>query len=154
MISQGKTVGALMTRKVVTIAENDTLAKLQEGMSKFRFRHLPVVRGTKLVGLVSHRDLLHALTSSLSAHADVENAAILARAARQIMQTEVVTIRPDESLASAARLMWEAKLGCLPVTDSDENLLGILTEADFLRFALETLEGGLRPPAPGLLATR
>ena len=100
MSSLPNTVGALMTRKVVTIAEHDSLAKLEEGMSKFRFRHLPVVRGTKLVGLVSHRDLLHAHTSSLSKHADVENQAILTRPARQIMQTEVVI--PGKSLEQAA----------------------------------------------------
>lgn len=52
-----KTVGELMTREVMTLYEEDNLDRIEEGMNRFRFRHLPVVDGKRLVGLVTHRDI-------------------------------------------------------------------------------------------------
>ncbi len=149
-----KTVSEVMTRKVVTIGENDTLARLEHGMQRFRFRHLPVVEDGKLVGLVSHRDLVHATASFLSDEADAQNARIYEQPAKTIMQTEVVSVRPDEPLLAAAQLMWEAKLGCVPVTDEDGRLLGILTEADFVKLAIQMLSDGSMPPPPSGFGVR
>jgi CBS domain-containing membrane protein len=55
---------------------------------------------------------------------------------KEVMSSSVVTIGPHEPLANAARLMLENKIGCLPVVDG-EKLLGILTESDFVKLALE-----------------
>ena len=55
---------------------------------------------------------------------------------KEVMSTTVVTIGPHEPLANAARLMIEHKIGCLPVLDG-EKLLGIVTETDFVKLALE-----------------
>jgi CBS domain-containing membrane protein len=52
------------------------------------------------------------------------------------MRTEVVTVTPDERLADAARRMLEKKIGCLVVIDN-EQIVGILTESDFVRLAVE-----------------
>jgi CBS domain-containing protein len=52
------------------------------------------------------------------------------------MATDPVTTTPDTPLADAARVMLERKIGCLPVVE-DGRLVGILTESDFLRFAVE-----------------
>jgi len=143
-----KTVAEVMTHKVVTIGENDTLDELEEGMTRFHFRHLPVVEGGKLVGLVTHRDLLHASSSFLSEAADARNAIIRKQPAKKIMHTDVVTVGPEDSLLEAATLMWDAKLGCLPVVDEDQKVIGILTEADFLKLIIHLLGGGGRPPPP------
>src|SRR5829696_586271 len=50
----------LMTRNILTIGPDDIIDHLEEHMEGFRFRHLPVVEGHKVVGLISHSDLLHA----------------------------------------------------------------------------------------------
>jgi CBS domain-containing protein len=119
-------------------------------MLTFRVRHLPVVDGDRLIGLVSHRDLARATPSSLIGGARNANAEVGKRRAKEIMRTELVTVRPDEPLFRAAQRMWEAKLGCLPVTDDDGKLLGILTQADFLRLAIRMLD--TRSPAARLFA--
>lgn len=137
-----------MTRKVVTIGQNDTLEKLEEGMTRFHFRHLPVVEGGKLVGLVTHRDLLHAASSFLSEAAEARNKIIRQQPAKKIMHTDVVTVSPDDSLLEAATLMWDAKLGCLPVVDGENHVVGIITEADFLKLTIHLMGGGGQPPAP------
>ena len=143
-----KTVAEVMTRKVVTIGENDTLEKVEEGMSRFHFRHLPVVDNGKLVGLVTHRDLLAASSSFLSEAADARNAIIHKQPAKKIMHTDVLTVGPGDSLLDAATLMWDGKLGCLPVVDDDNKVVGIITEADFLKLTIHLLGGGGRPPPP------
>ena len=144
------TVAELMTRKVITCNENDTLAKLEDGMLRFRVRHLPVVNGDELVGLVSHRDLVRATASPLLGDAQNGNAEVGKHRAKEIMRTELVTVRPDEPLFRAAQQMLEAKVGCLPVTDGDRKLLGILTQADFLRLAIRMLD--TRSPSTRLFA--
>lgn len=142
-----KTVGEVMTRKVVTITENDTLASLASGIERFRFRHLPVVDDGKLVGLVTHSDLLHASSSFLSSEAEQRNELIHKQPAKLIMQRDVVTVSAEDTLVDAAKLMWEGKFGCLPVVDDDDVLVGIVTQADFLKIFMR-LAGAIVPPPP------
>jgi CBS domain-containing membrane protein len=129
-----------MTREVVTLAENDTLADARTCMERGRIRHLPVVRGEKLVGLVTHRDLLSA---SFSVFAEV-SAQEERRLFRQIPVRELMhdayAVPPTLRVPEAARVMLEKQYGCLPVVDGDGNLLGIVTDADFLRLPVRMLE--------------
>ena len=133
-------VGELMSIELVTLTEDETLALAQRCMARGRIRHLPVVREGRLVGLVTHRDLLAA---SFSIFAEVE-----ASEQRRVFDTvrvveamhrDVVTVSPELSVAKAARILLENKYGCLPVVADDHELLGIVTEADFLRLTVQLL---------------
>jgi CBS domain-containing membrane protein len=141
-------VSDIMTRKVITLGENQTVEKVEQSMDTFRFRHLPVVRGTKLVGLISHRDMLQVSSSSLSSERDVRDQLIHQVPAKRIMRTEVVTLSPDDSIIAAGEQMWDMKVGCLCVTDDDDNLLGIVTEADFVRLAVQLVKHLTTPKPP------
>lgn len=145
----------LMTRQIITIGPEDRLEHLEEHMLALRFRHLPVVDDGKLVGLISHGDLLHASSSFLSERSKERDALIHKAPAKRIMQTELLTVGPDEPLTEVVRLMWEAKIGCAPVVDENNVLLGIITEADFMRLAYHFLAAKLAeevdvdgPPPP------
>jgi CBS domain-containing membrane protein len=129
----------LMTREILTIGPDDPLAPLETQMEAFRFRHLPVVEGDVLVGLISHSDLLHAFSSKLSKSAPEENAIIRSLPASRIMRRELVTVRPTESLLNVALVLWESRAGCIPVTEEDGRLVGIITEGDFVRLAYHFL---------------
>ena len=129
----------LMTRNILTIGPDDILEHLEEHMEDFRFRHLPVVEGHKLVGLITRSDLLHASSTFLSDNAKARNELIHKQPARLIMQRELVTVRPSEPLLDVAFLMWEARLGCVLVTEGDDTLVGIITEGDFVRLAYHFL---------------
>lgn len=144
--NQLKTVADVMTRKIVTVSEKDALADVEKGMQRLRFRHLPVVdSGGKLVGLLSHGDLLHASSSFLSDHEAERNALILQQPVRRIMQRELLTVAPEDPLVEAGKLLWESKIGCLPVVDDEGTLLGMITKSDFIRVALQLLGSELRP---------
>jgi CBS-domain-containing membrane protein len=128
-----KIVGELMTRDLVTLKETQNLALADELLRLHRIRHLPVVREGKLVGLITHRDLLKA---SSAKSADPANNPLWAS---DVMNREVKTVRPDMSLREAVKVMLDHKFGCLPVVAEDGMLMGILTEADLVRYARQLI---------------
>ncbi len=125
-----------MTKDVFSIQADRKLVIADELMGWARIRHVPVVDGRNhLVGLLTHRDLLRA---SLETHTEqttgIEQRQHLANIAVQdVMCKDVTSIDPEASVAAAARLMVRGKFGCLPVVDSHNELLGIITEADLLK---------------------
>ena len=126
-------VSDAMSRDVKTLDRNDSLSLAQELMQKERFRHVVVVdEDAKVAGVISHRDLFHGALAWSMGHGKRErDAALESFPAKQVMQTNVVTVQPEEPLSAAAEIMIERKIGCRPVLDGDE-LVGILTESDFL----------------------
>lgn len=131
----------LMTRDLVTLDADENLLLASDVMRLGRIRHLPVVDGEKLVGLVSHRDILQASVSSLVGLSKTEDASIkMEIPVQEVMRREVVTVGPEEPALDACTIILERKLGCLPVVDEDGALLGILTEADFVELARRYLE--------------
>jgi CBS domain-containing protein len=143
--TQPKTVAEVMTRRLATLRADDTIADVEKGMYRLRVRHVPVVDGDgKLVGLVSHPDLLHAASSTVCEPSAEQNAVIDRVHVGRVMQQEILTARPDDSLIEAGKLMWDAKVGCLPVVEPDGTLVGILTEADFVRVAVDLLGGQIK----------
>lgn len=140
----------IMTWPVVTLSPTQTLESAQQRMSLERVRHLPVVDGDVLVGLISHRDLLAASLSILTGASEDADAGIK-RATRvgDVMHGSVETASPDEDAAAAAERLLRTKIGCLPVVDERHHLEGMVTEADFVAVALSVLSGReLRPRAP------
>lgn len=132
-MQSAKTLADIMTRDVATLLEEEDLSLIGEGMERFRFRHIPVVDGRKLVGVITQTDILRISTSSLASawskkFADVRTNHFV----HEVMTKNVVTAGPDMSIPTAARLMHEKRVGCLPVVDSEDNLLGIVTTTDFL----------------------
>jgi CBS domain-containing protein len=129
-------VGELMTRNdLVTITETQNLAQAQELLRLHRIRHLPVVRDGKLVGLVTHRDLLKA--AALCGGADPAQQPLWAS---DVMVRDVRTVGPNTPSREALKVMLNNKYGCLPVVGADGELLGILTEADMVRYAQHLIE--------------
>jgi acetoin utilization protein AcuB len=135
-------VSDVMTREVTTVFEESNLQQVLSILGPYRFRHLPVVDGARLVGILSQRDLLQVTSQGL----DKTPAAKLREAraledtfVRDVMNSKVVTIRPDDSLGAAAQSMLENRVGALPVVDDKDDLLGIITETDLLRCMAHTL---------------
>lgn len=143
----------VMTRQVVTLSPDDSLENIEKGMKRFRFRHLPVVDGDgKLLGIVTHRDLLAASSSILSAESGKRNELIEKNGrVEMIMRRDVLTVSEGESLVRIADLMTNAKIGSVVVVDADDKVLGIVTEADFVGLCarlLRDLWSGSLPPTP------
>lgn len=131
-------VADLMSRDPVAIPAGQSLKALRDKMLEHQVRHMPVVdEHQRLLGLVTHRDLLrHTLIERPRISAYVEDTLLEELGVEDVMGTEIECVSPETELRKAAALMLEKKYGCLPVVEG-EVLVGILTEADFLRLALE-----------------
>jgi acetoin utilization protein AcuB len=118
-----------MTREVVTVGPETTAAAALALCREKGIRHLPVLEGGWLVGMISDRDL----RSATPALGDPDRAEALERIqVADEMAKEVATVRPEDPIEEAAIEMYERKIGCLPVVD-DGDLVGIVTSSDVMR---------------------
>ncbi len=124
-------VADFMTKDLVTVREADDLALAESLLRLGGIRHLPVVRDHKLVGILTQRDILRSGTSGRQLARELPVA--------DVMTKTPTSIPPAMGLAHAARIMLERKYGCLPVCEPDGTLVGIVTEADFVRFAADVV---------------
>lgn len=140
-------VSDLMSSPVFSLGPTQSLTLADSLMQMARIRHIPVVDGGKLVGLVTHRDLLAASLSALTPLSEDERSTLqLAVPVSRVMQTEVWTIQPKALAVTAARLMRDHRFGCLPVVE-DDKLVGIITEHDLLAVVADALDLGPPPAA-------
>lgn len=139
-------VADLMTPDPVTVQPTTPVGEVWKTMVERRFRHILVSDDANhLLGLASQRDLVSEANSA-GIQIDAEDA----RPISDLMHSSVVTVRPECCAAEAARYMLSTKRSCLPVVDDDGAVVGILTEADFLRLATREVPpcecGGLSAP--------
>ncbi len=131
-----------MNPRPLTVAPQTTLAEAKGIMDKYWIRHLVVVEGEALVGVLSDRDVRTAsLPPGAQTPAAAQEAHLARVAVREAMTRDPRTVRPDTPLLEAARLMIEHRFSSLPVVDG-ARLVGILTETDILRAFVAVVEGG------------
>ncbi|WP_243309979.1 CBS domain-containing protein [Fundidesulfovibrio agrisoli] len=135
------TVGDLMTTQLFTLLSSDSLYTARQIMEMARVRHVPIVDGEdNYIGLITHRDMLAVAVSKLSdidpSTQDELDAGI---PLSEIMRTDTATVSPETLLRDAAQSLLEHKYGCLPVLKG-RRLVGIITEADFLRLTISLMD--------------
>lgn len=129
-----------MKRDPVTVQKDDSFRYALKLIRKEGIKHLPVLDGKKLVGIVTDRDLRQAAPSPATSLEVHELNYLLERLkVEAIMTKKVITAAPETSLLDAAKLLFAHKIGCLPVVEHEE-LVGIITEGDILRAYVEQEE--------------
>jgi CBS domain-containing membrane protein len=128
------TVEELMTRSLVTLKEEDDLVRGDDLLAVNDIRHLPVVKDGKLVGLVSHRDLIRAMARQ------ERTPGAPSVMVRDIMTRSVETLKPSSAVREAIHKMLDNKFGCMPVVEDGGRLVGIITETDIIRLAGRLLD--------------
>lgn len=121
-----------MTTSVTTLTEDVSCRSALKRMKLGGFRHAPVVRGDRVVGMISERDLLRILPGALLQQGSEQGELAEHALVGQIMSANPVTTFPDAHLEDVARTLVERKIGGLPVLD-DGVLVGIVTETDLFR---------------------
>jgi CBS domain-containing membrane protein len=136
------TVSDLMTTQIFSLLETDTLYAAKQIMEMARIRHVPIVDEKQhFIGLITHRDMLSVAVSRLSdIDEPTQNEIAAGIPLREIMRRDVTTISPETTLREAAEKLLLHKYGCLPVVDPSKKLVGILTEADFLRLTISLMD--------------
>jgi acetoin utilization protein AcuB len=139
-------VAEIMTHSPVTVAPRNAIRTAVNLMRGAGCRRLPVVDRNRLVGIITDRDLRRAANSPFVVREQWYDNFILDHIeVGSCMTPDPLTIGPDASIAEAARMMRNHKVGGLPVV-ADAALVGIITETDLLDCLIALLE---REPQPG-----
>lgn len=131
-------VSTIMTENVVKLNLTDTLSKAEELFLKYNIRHLPVVAGNKVIGMLSYTDLLRA---SVAEGLDEDDKVIGATVynmynLEQVMVKDVVTIQAYTNIKDAAEILATSGFRALPIVKG-EDLVGILTTTDLILYLLK-----------------
>lgn len=127
------TVSDWMSHDPAAVVEDCPIRWALTQMEQGGFRHLLVLDGERLSGIVSSRDVRRLAVEDL-------HSPLLAEPVRRIMTEDPVTIGAGEPVTDAARLLLELKIGALPVRGPD-GITGIFTIADALEALLAMVEG-------------
>ena len=130
---RGARVKGRMSRNPETVKPDDGLNEAIWKMERGRFRHLPVVDGGKLIGMLSDRDVRAIRPSLAFVDKDDANVQLWSIAVQQAAVFEPVKVGPETTLKEAAGLMLRWHVGGLPVVGEKDKLVGIITYTDLLR---------------------
>ncbi|HMK43151.1 MAG TPA: CBS and ACT domain-containing protein [Dissulfurispiraceae bacterium] len=127
-----------MTSEVFTVMPDDSIARAANLMKERNIRHLPVVRGTELVALLSDRDLKE-FSPSKATTLDIYELHYLFEKTKvkDVARMKPLTTTADTPIEEAAMLMHDAAIGCLPVLDTHEQLVGIITYKDMYKVLVD-----------------
>lgn len=132
-------VRELMQTEVMTLEVCDSLDLADDIMRLGRVRHLPVVSGGEVVGILSQRDLFRAgISSVLQLRHAAEQKWLASIPVQQVMTASVFSIEPDASMRAAVEVMIDKRIGCLPVVVKGK-LVGLLSESDCMRYLARVL---------------
>ena len=114
-----------MTRDVITVTGEQTVADVHDIVKHKRLHHIPVVDGAKLVGIITSYDLMkmEVCPTEYGAHY-----------VRDVMTTHVAYLSPDDLVGAAAEVFMAHLFHGLPICDAEKNLVGIVTTHDVLKY--------------------
>lgn len=132
-------ISEIMTREVVTIDVLAQMSEVREILTTEKFHHLPVMDGERLVGIISSRDLIRATLCLASTAPEGWNEALdRSTSTKETMQTELYTMRADETVDRAIDLLASGERHSLLIVDQEEEaLVGIVTNIDVLEFLFD-----------------
>ncbi|VAX19330.1 hypothetical protein MNBD_NITROSPINAE02-887 [hydrothermal vent metagenome] len=132
-------VGEVMTRRIITISPGRKARDALELMSQKMIAHLPVIEKSKLVGIITDRDLrLAVIPQNKSKTGKRISGNPLERRVKDVMTRKVVSVDPGTGVADAVKMMLRLRIGSLPVA-VDGKLKGIITKDDLLVVFVEML---------------
>lgn len=124
-----------MTKNVVSVEPDDTLAQVKEIFDNTRFHHLLVVEKNRLLGVISDRDLLRNISPFVgSMHETSRDVSTIKRRAHQIMSHHPITLAPEASLGDAVKIFQQHSISCIPIVDEHNHPVGIISWRDLLGF--------------------
>jgi CBS domain-containing protein len=133
-------VREIMTNDVTTLQEGDTMLDAAMIFARSSLRHLPVLRDSNLVGVLTERDMKRfapGLMSGVSSekYNDLMENTPLAK----VMTRDPLTLKPDQDVSDAADIFSTKRFGCLPVVE-DGKLVGIVTTTDMLKLLAQIIK--------------
>ena len=126
----------VMTSPAVSIDLKASMAEAWKLFHHRRFRHVPVVTNDqRIVGILSDRDLWRE-AAGIHTHPSAESISLSDMMVQDIMVDPVLTAHPETEIRTIARVMFEERIGGMPIVTEDGMLVGIITRSDILRIVM------------------
>jgi acetoin utilization protein AcuB len=123
-----------MRPQVITVEEDTPVALVMETLKAHEIRHLPVVRGGRLVGMITDSEVREAApVQGTTLRAEELHYFLAELKAKDIMKPDPVTVRPDQTMEVAAVKMLKYRVTGLPVVAADRRVVGIISQGDVFR---------------------
>lgn len=129
-----------MTKHPVSVTSKATIGEVDRLMKKNKFHRMLIIDDGKLVGYLSDRDIMRVTPSPATSLSKFEIRALLDKlSVKDIMQTKVVTVNEDATIEEAALIMYQNKVGGLPVISEVGAVVGIITATDILKTFVDVM---------------
>lgn len=130
-------VSGIMTKNVVKLNITDDLTKAEQLFKKHKIRHMPVVSGNKILGMLSYTDLLRiSFVDAVDDDAEVVDVTVYNMfTVEQVMTKKLVTVSPETNIKDVAQILAEKEFHALPVVEGDL-LVGIVTTTDLIKYLI------------------
>lgn len=131
-------ISTIMTTNIVKLNLKDELSKAESLFKNHKIRHIPVVNGNKIIGMLSMSDLLRIsfVDSAFEDEDEIDTVVYDMFDISQVMTKNIVTITSDTTIREAAEILASKEFHALPVL-KDGDLIGIVTTTDLIKYLLE-----------------
>lgn len=130
-------ISTIMSVKIITLKKDDDLETAEHLFKKHKIRHIPVVNGDAIIGMLSYTDLLRISFADAVEESETEIESLVYNmfTIEQVMAKNVITVSSDTSIKEVAQILAKKEFHALPVVD-DGALVGIVTTTDLINFLL------------------
>ena len=134
---RGTPISAIMTKDVITLNTTDSLETAELLFKKNHIRHIPVVSGKEIIGMLSYTDLLRiSFADAVDEHEEyVDTVVYNMFTIEQVMEKNLVSVKPRTSIKEVAQILAKKEFHALPVAENDK-LVGIVTTTDLINYLL------------------
>lgn len=130
-------VSTIMTKNVVKLNLQDDLTKAESLFKKHKIRHIPVVNGNRVIGMLSYTDLLRiSFVDSVDEDELIDATVYNMFTVEQVMAKNLVTISPETTIKEAAEILANREFHALPICEGDL-LVGIVTTTDLIKYLID-----------------
>ncbi len=136
-MKKNEPISSIMTREVITLSLKDTLYSAEKRMKVNHIRHMPVVDGDRLIGLISLSDLQRVSFIDAYSREGTEDTPVYNMLSiRDLMIKNPLTATPKTTILEVSKLLASKEFHSLPVVE-DDKLVGIITTTDLLHYFIE-----------------
>lgn len=131
-------VSTIMTKEIVKLTISDDLTKAEALFKHYKIRHIPVVNGATIIGMLSYTDLLRiSFADAVDEDEEIVDSTVYNMfTVEQVMAKKLTTIHPDTTIREAAEILACKDFHALPVCD-EHRLVGIVTTTDLIKYLLQ-----------------
>ncbi|WP_323788036.1 CBS domain-containing protein [Psychroserpens sp.] len=131
-------VSTIMTKNIIAVNRTDDLETAEKLFKQNKIRHIPVVSGDVIIGMLSFTDLLRISFADATNEDDTEVDTVVYNmfTIDQVMSKNVVTVNSETTIKDVAEILAKNEFHALPVVDNGE-LVGIVTTTDLINYLIE-----------------